>query len=83
MRHTKNMFEGYRNTEELTHNLKDAGCSEIMIACFLSCLLNGDQAGSLGQLEEWRKELLHAIHDDQSCIEFLDEQIYSLRRQSK
>ena len=77
------MFEGYQNTEELTHNLIDVGCSETVITCFLSCLFNGDKAGSLRQLEEWRKELLHAIHDDQSCIEFLDEQIYSLRRQSK
>ena len=77
------MFEGYQNTEELTHNLIDVGCSETMITCFLSCLFNGDKAGSLRQLEEWRKELLHAIHEDQSCIEFLDEQLYSLRGQPK
>ena len=80
---TKNMFEGYQNTEELTRNLIDAGCSETTITCFLSCLFNGDKAGSLRQLEERRTELLHEIHKDQFCIEFLDEQLYSLRGQTK
>lgn len=76
------MFEGYQNTEELTHNLIDAGCSETMITCFLSCLFNGDKAGSLRQLEERRSELLEEIHKEQSCIEFLDNQLYSLREQA-
>ena len=76
------MFEGYQNTEELTGNLIDAGCSKTMITCFLSCLSRGDKAGSLKCLEEWRTELLSEIHNDQSCIEFLDKQIYSIRRQS-
>ncbi|MCH5255570.1 MAG: hypothetical protein J1F41_11645 [Lachnospiraceae bacterium] len=76
----KNMFEGYQNTEELTHNLKDAGCSETMITCFLSCMFSGDKTGGLKRLEERRSELLHEIHEDQRCIELLDEQLYSLRR---
>ena len=79
----KNMFEGYQNTEELAHNLIDAGCSETMISCLLDCLLDGDMAGGLKQLEERRTELLHEIHEDQSCIELLDEQLYSLRGQKK
>lgn len=73
------MFSGYQNTEELTQNLIDAGCSATMITCFLSCLLHGDKAGSLYQLEERRAELLEEIHNGQSCIEFLDKQLYSLR----
>ena len=77
------MFEGYQNTEELTQNLKDAGCSKMMITRFLDCLINGDKAGCLKCLEEWREELLREIHEDQSCIEFLDKQLYSLRGQSK
>ena len=76
------MFGGYQNTEELTRNLIDAGCSETMITGFLSCIFNGDKAGGLKRLEEWRTELLREIHKDQSCIEFLDEQLYSLRGQS-
>ena len=83
MCNTNNMFEGYRNTEELTGNLIDAGCSETMISCLLDCLLGGDMAGGLKRLEERRTELLHEIHEDQSCIEFLDEQLYNLREQLK
>ena len=77
------MFISYDNTEELTQNLIDAGCSETLISCFLSCLLTGDKAGSLCQLEEWRAELLSEIHKEQSCIEFLDEHLCGLRGQSK
>ena len=83
MCHTKNMFEGYQNTEELAHNLIDAGCSKTMITGFLSCFCSGDKTGGLGLLEKRRSELLEEIHKDQSCIEFLDEQLYSLREQTK
>ena len=83
MCHTKNMFEGYQNTEELTHNLKDAGCSETMITYFLDCMFSGDKAGGLKRLEEWRSELLEEIHKEQSYIKLLDEQLYSLRGQTK
>lgn len=77
------MFKGSQNTEKLTQNLIDAGCCETMINVFLSCLLHGDKTGSLCRLEERRTELLNDIHKEQSCIEFLDEQLYSLRGQSK
>lgn len=77
------MFNSYNNTEELTQNLIDAGCSETMISCFLSCLSTGDKAGSLCRLEEWRAELLSEIHKEQSCIEFLDEHLCGLMGQSK
>ena len=77
------MFNSHNDTEELTQNLIDAGCSERMISCFLSCLLQGDKAGSLCQLEVWRAELLNKIHKEQSCIEFLDEYLYGLRGQSE
>ena len=78
----KDMFEGYKNTEELTKNLIDAGCSKTMKTRFISCLCSGDTAGRLRQLEKRRSELLEEIHKDQSCIEFLHEQIYNLRRNS-
>ena len=77
------MFEGYQNTEELTHNLIDAGCSKTMITCFLDCMFSGDKAGGLKRLEERRSELLEKIHKEQSYIELLDEQLYSLKGQTK
>ena len=77
------MFGGYRSTEELAQNLADAGFSEEMTACFLSCLLQGDKDESLCRLEEHRAKLLDEIHREQSFLEFLDEQICSLNGQVK
>ena len=77
------MIRGYQKIERMTQNMIDAGCSEAVISCFLSCLQQGDKAGSLCQLEEWRAELLREIHKEQSCIEFLDEQLCILKEQSK
>ena len=77
------MFKGYQHTEELRQNLIDAGCGEEMLACLISCLLNGDRAESLCKLEEWRAELLCEIHKEQSCIEYVDELLSDLREQPK
>ena len=76
------MFAGYLNTEELTQNLIDAGCSEEMIACLVSCLLDGNKEEGLCRLEERRAELLHDIHKGQSDIEYLDSLLASLREES-
>ena len=77
------MFTGYQSTEELTQNLIDAGCSEEMIACLVSCLLDGNKEEGLCRLEERRAELLHNIHKEQSGIEYLDELLDSLREKTK
>lgn len=74
------MFTGYQSTEELTQNLIDAGCSQEMIACLLSCLLDGNKQEGLCRLEERRAELLNDIHKEQSGIEYLDELLDSLKK---
>ena len=73
------MFTGYQTTEELTQNLKDAGCGREMIACLLSCLSEGCKTECLCQLEERRAELLGNIHKEQSGLDYLDELLASLR----
>ena len=77
------MFTGYQNTKELAQNLIDAGCSEEMIACLVSCLLDGNKEEGLCRLEKRRAELLHNIHKEQSGIEYLDELLDSLREKTK
>lgn len=77
------MFAGYQNTEELTQNLIDAGCSEEMITCLVSCLLDGNKEEGLCRLEERRAELLHDIHKEQSGIAYLDELLDSLREKNE
>ena len=76
------MFTGYQSTEELTQNLIDAGCSEEMIACLVSCLSDGNKEEGLCRLEARRAELLHDIHKEQSDIEYLDSLLASLRERS-
>ena len=76
------MFTGYQSVEELAQNLIDAGCSEEMIACLVSCLLDGNKEEGLCRLEERRAELLHDIHKEQSDIEYLDALLASLREES-
>ena len=77
------MFTGCQSEDELIQNMIDAGCTEEMVTCFMSCLRNGDKSGVLCLLEERRAELLCEIHREQSCIEFLEEVISGLRKMSK
>ena len=77
------MFIGYQTEENLVQNMVDAGCTEEMITCFMSCLRKGDKSGGLCLLEERRAELLCKIHREQSCIEFLEKIIKEIRKVSK
>ena len=77
------MFTGYQTTEELTQSLLDAGCSKEMIACLVSCLMDGDKEEGLSRLEERRAELLCDIHKEQSGLAYLDELLGSLREKSR
>ena len=77
------MFAGYQNTEELTQNLIDAGCSEELIADLLSCLFEGNKAECLCLLEERRAEILRGIHKEQSDIEYLDGLLGGLREKNR
>lgn len=77
------MFNAYQDTEELTQNLTDAGCSEEFMACFLSGLLKGNKAAGLCKLEERRAELLDEIRKERSYMEYLDELLCDLREQPR
>ena len=77
------MFTGYQSTEELTQHLRDVGYSEDMIADLLSCLLSGEKAQGLCQLEQWRAKLLSEIHKERTCIALLDEMLCRLKREAE
>lgn len=77
------MFAGYQTTEKLTQCLTDAGCSEEMIACLLSCLLNGNKQECLSRLEEWREELLGNIHKERFGMEYLDGLLAGVREKGR
>lgn len=77
------MFTGYQSIEELTQNLIDAGCSEEMIACLVSCLLDGDKEEGLCRLEVRRSELLRDIHKKHSGIAYLDELLCDIQNKNE
>ena len=77
------MFTGYQSAEELTQNLIDAGCSEELITCLVSCLSDGNKEEALCRLGVRRAELLHDIHKEQSDIEYLDGLLASLREDAR
>ena len=77
------MFAGYQNTEELIRNLRDAECSEELVADLLSCLFKGNKAGCLCLLEKRRAEILRGIHKEQSDIEYLDGLLGGLRENNR
>ena len=75
------MFTGYQSIEELTRHLRDIGCSEALIADLVSHLRSGEKAEGLCQLEQWRAKLLREIHQEQSCIAYLDEMLCVLKKE--
>lgn len=77
------MFTGYQTTEKLTQCLTDAGCSEEMIACLLSCLSDGNKKECLCRLEERREELLGDIHKERSGMEYLDGLLAGVREKGR
>lgn len=76
------MLSGYQTEEQLLQNMVDAGCEEDMVASFLTCLKQGQKKKGLLLLQEQRKMLLDGIHRNQSCIEFLDDVLCGMRKES-
>ncbi|MBD5395245.1 MAG: hypothetical protein HDR23_01800 [Lachnospiraceae bacterium] len=77
------MLSGYQTEEELIQNMVDAGCEENMAASILICLKQGQKKKGLLLLQEQRKMLLGGIHRNRSCIEFLDDVLCGMRKESK
>ena len=77
------MFTGHKTTEDLTRCLTDAGCSEEMIACLLSCLSDGNKQECLSRLEEWREKLLGDIRKERSGMEYLDGLLAGIREKNR
>ncbi len=71
----------YNKKEDIIENLKDAGCNEEDIACFLTEFCNGNQKMSIRRLREHRKELLDELHASQRRIDCLDYFLYKLEKE--
>lgn len=65
---------------EVLQNLSDAGCDEETIARFRALSDSDDAPGQLKLLYAHRKELLDAVHEDQSKLRCLDYLIYRMQK---
>ncbi|MDO4623108.1 MAG: hypothetical protein Q4B22_09160 [Eubacteriales bacterium] len=70
----------YNRKEEIIENLRDAGCSEEAICCFLDDFCSGNKKVSAARLREHRKELLNEMHSSQRKIDCLDYFLYLLEK---
>lgn len=70
----------YNKKEDIIENLKDAGCEEEDISCFLTEFCDGKTKMSINRLREHRKELLDDLHTAQDRIDCLDYFLYKLEK---
>lgn len=65
-----------RSKDAIIQNLKDAGCDEETITCYMDCCACGETQKKKKLLEKHRKELLDDLHQCQKEIDCLDYLIY-------
>ena len=69
-------------TANIISNLKDAGCSDMLIEQFLNLLQIGTQKERLRLLNEHRCRLLDSIHKNQKKLDCLDYLIFEMKQQN-
>ena len=66
--------------QAVIQNLKDAGCSQEVMDCFLDCFEQGKTQEEISVLLKHRKMLLDALHLCQKQIDCLDYLVYQLEK---
>lgn len=66
--------------EDVVQNLKDAGCDEEKIKCFMDYAGYGDVIYCLALLEEHRRLLLEQVHLEERQISCLDYLVYKIKQ---
>lgn len=79
-RMTKALCKKYDSEDAVAENLRDAGCSEEQIACFLDWQEKEKTADQLSMLSEHRKQLLDNVHREEKRIDCLDYLVYQIER---
>lgn len=70
----------YNKKEDIIENLRDAGCDEEDIECFISEFCTGNRKIGEKRLREYRIELLDNLHEVQQKIDCLDYFLYKLNK---
>ncbi|MCM1253219.1 MAG: hypothetical protein NC321_10390 [Clostridium sp.] len=71
---------GYHSKEDVIQNLKDAGCNQETIQCFMKCMEQDDVSGQMQLMEEHRRCLLNKVHEEEKKIDCLDYLVYQMER---
>ncbi|MCM1179888.1 MAG: hypothetical protein NC347_06510 [Clostridium sp.] len=71
---------GYNSEEDIIQNLKDAGCNQKIIECFMKCMAQDDVNGQLQLMREHRQCLLDRVHMEEKQIDCLDYLVYQIDR---
>lgn len=71
------------NTEAVIQNLKDAGCDDEMVTCFLEMTECGERQGQLKLLEKQRRNLLEQVHKNEKQIDCLDYLVFQMKKEIK
>lgn len=74
------MAENCSGRSAVAQNLRDAGCTEEFVDCFLSALEKGTRESRLCLLCGQRKLLLERVHEAQARLDCLDYLIYQIRK---
>lgn len=69
--------------DKTIQNMKDAGCSDDTISCFLRCYQTSDTKGELKVLAQHRQYLLDELHGRQKEIDCLDYLIYQIQKEGE
>ena len=72
-----------KQTDKITQNLKDAGCTPAEISDFLEKWKSGKQKQALQLLSEHRKRLLNQFHKSKDCIDCLDYLVFQMEKEQK
>lgn len=73
----------YRCDEDIIQNLRDAGCDEATITCFMEKLHSGKQKEGAQLLQKCRCGLLDNLHNEQKRIDCLDYLLFMMKKQNK
>lgn len=68
-------------SEEILQNLKDAGCDETTIGCYIGCC--GCGLDQVKVLKKHRRCLLDKIHEGQKQIDCLDYLLYQMEKEQR
>ena len=68
-------------SEEILQNLKDAGCDEATIGCYIGCCGCGQDQVKV--LKKHRRCLLDKIHEGQKQIDCLDYLLYQMEKEQR